>query len=35
MPYIAHHGILGQKWGDRNGPPYPLRGGDYSKEETR
>lgn len=22
--YIAHHGILGQKWGQRNGPPYPL-----------
>lgn len=22
--YIAHHGIKGQKWGVRNGPPYPL-----------
>lgn len=22
--YIAHHGIKGQKWGERNGPPYPL-----------
>ena len=22
--YIAHHGIQGQKWGVRNGPPYPL-----------
>ena len=21
---IAHHGIKGQKWGVRNGPPYPL-----------
>jgi len=22
--YIAHHGILGMSWGERNGPPYPL-----------
>ena len=22
--YIAHHGIKGQKWGVRNGPPYPI-----------
>ena len=22
--YIAHHGILGMKWGRHNGPPYPL-----------
>ena len=21
---LAHHGIKGQKWGIRNGPPYPL-----------
>lgn len=35
MPYIAHHGILGQAWGKRNGPPYPLRGGDYSPEEKK
>lgn len=26
---LAHHGIKGQKWGVRNGPPYPL---DKSKE---
>lgn len=25
---VAHHGIKGQKWGIRNGPPYPL---DQSK----
>lgn len=22
--YLAHHGIKGQKWGVKNGPPYPL-----------
>lgn len=22
--YLMHHGIKGQKWGIRNGPPYPL-----------
>lgn len=31
---ISHHGILGQEWGKKNGPPYPLKGGDYSKAET-
>lgn len=30
---VSHHGILGQKWGKRNGPPYPLGGGDYSDLE--
>ncbi len=24
---LIHHGILGQKWGQKNGPPYPLKGG--------
>lgn len=23
---LYHHGILGQKWGVKNGPPYPLKG---------
>ena len=32
---LYHHGILNQKWGVRNGPPYPLRGGDYSESEKR
>lgn len=22
--YLMHHGIKGQKWGEENGPPYPL-----------
>ena len=22
--YLEHHGILNQRWGHRNGPPYPL-----------
>ena len=30
---LAHHGILGQKWGKKNGPPYPLDGEDHSKSE--
>lgn len=33
--YLAHHGILGQKWGKRNGPPYPLGGGDYTAAERK
>lgn len=32
---LRHHGILGQKWGKRNGPPYPLTGGSYSKPEKQ
>lgn len=32
--YLAHHGIPGQQWGHRNGPPYPLDPEkDYTKEE--
>ena len=33
--YLAHHGILGQKYGVRNGPPYPLGSGDHSAAENR
>ena len=28
---LAHHGIKGQKWGERNGPPYPL---DKQREKS-
>lgn len=24
--YLAHHGVKGQQWGVRHGPPYPLDG---------
>lgn len=27
---LAHHGIKGQKWGVRNGPPYPLENSQKS-----
>lgn len=32
---LYHHGILNQKWGVRNGPPYPLKGGQYSPSEKK
>lgn len=33
--YLAHHGIMGQKWGIRNGPPYPLGFSDHSSAEKK
>lgn len=33
--YLVHHGILGQKWGDRNGPPYPLGASSHSSSEKK
>lgn len=32
---LQHHGILGQKWGVRNGPPYPLGASDHSSSEKK
>ncbi len=32
---LTHHGILGMKWGRRNGPPYPLGAGDHSSAEKK
>lgn len=30
---LYHHGIAGQRWYHRNGPPYPLRPGMHSSKE--
>ena len=32
---LYHHGIKGQKWGQRNGPPYPLGVSDHSAREQK
>lgn len=32
---LEHHGILGQRKGHRNGPPYPLRNEDRSAAEKK
>lgn len=32
---LSHHGILGQKWGKRNGPPYPLDNSDHSSSDRK
>lgn len=33
--YLEHHGIEGQKWGKRNGPPYPLKYDDHTGLEKK
>ena len=32
---LYHHGIAGQKWGQRNGPPYPLKPSAHSSAEKK
>ena len=32
---LYHHGILGQKWGVTNGPPYPLDAKSHSTREKK
>ena len=32
---LEHHGILGQKWGRKMGPPYPLDASDHSAAEKK
>lgn len=32
---LYHHGILGQEWYKRNGPPYPLRASNHSASEKK
>lgn len=31
--YLAHHGIKGQRWGVKNGPPYPLDANRHNVQE--
>ena len=33
--YLIHHGIAGQKWGQTNGPPYPLDYESHSAKEKK
>ncbi len=35
MYELYHHGILGQKWGRMNGPPYPLDSSNHSAAEKK
>lgn len=33
VEWLKHHGIKGQKWGIRNGPPYPIKSKNLSYYE--
>lgn len=35
ISYLEHHGILGQKWGVKNGPPYPLDANAHNSREKK
>lgn len=35
VDFLMHHGIKGQKWGQQNGPPYPLDAGKHSAAEKK
>lgn len=32
---LKHHGILGQRWGIKNGPPYPISPSEHSVSEKK
>ena len=33
--FLKHHGIKGQEWGVRHGPPYPLQPGQFRSNKKR
>lgn len=33
--FLRHHGIKGQQWGTKNGPPYPIAPENHSKKEKK
>lgn len=35
LPELSHHGIKGQRWGKKNGPPYPLDYDSHSSAEKK
>lgn len=32
--FLKHHGVKGMKWGEKNGPPYPIDKASKFKQET-